>query len=309
MSFFNNDQVLSHRQRQQLILKAHPEVVGLQGPDPLSFLVIMGLVALQMITAWWLRDSHIAWVLLVAYVFGALWAHALYVMIHEACHNLVFKKSWANKLAGIVCDLPLVFPSAMAFRHYHMVHHRHLGHHTNDPDVCSPFESGLVGRSWWRKLLWISFFSFSQALRPLKLPSNLKQFNAWMAFNILVCVVVSSLIVWAWGWMALAYLFFSMFFALGLHPLGGRWLQEHYTLHPRQETYSYYGPLNWVAFNIGYHNEHHDLMNVSWRNLPALKKMAPEFYDNLEVRPSLTRMLVEFIFDKNFSPYSRIVRR
>lgn len=309
MPFFSDDQVLSHRQRQRLILKAHPELAKLQGPDPLTIWCILGLVGLQLVTAYLIREQ--AWwvMLLAAYFWGALWAHALYVMIHEACHNLVFKKPWANKLAGLLCDVPLVLPSALAFRHYHMVHHRHLGHVHNDPDVCSPFESDMVKNSWWRKLLWVSLFSISQGLRPLKLPANLRKWDGWMSANIVLSVGISFLVAWLIGPMALAYLFFSTFFSLGLHPLGGRWIQEHYTLDPKQETYSYYGPLNLVAFNIGYHNEHHDLMQVSWRRLPKLTQGAPEFYENLKSHPSLTRVLVDFIRLKDYSPYSRVVRR
>ena len=81
---------------------------------------------------------------------------------------------------------------------------------------------------------------------------------------------------------ALQYVCLSTFFALGLHPLRGRWLQEHYDLMGiPQETYSYYGPLNWVMPNIGFHNEHHDFPMVAWRRLPQLSRLAPDFYQPL----------------------------
>src|SRR5207342_2932808 len=66
-------------------------------------------------------------------------------------------------------------------------------------------------------------------------------------------------IIMLFGWKAFFFLLISFFFSVGLHPLGARWIQEHYlTLDEDQETYSYYGPLNTLAFNVGYHNEHHD---------------------------------------------------
>ena len=105
------------------------------------------------------------------------------------------------------------------------------------------------------------------------------------------------------------YLFFSTFFALGLHPLGGRWIQEHYYIMGKpQETYSYYGPLNWVMFNMGFHNEHHDFPMVAWRRLPQVSRMAPEMYQTLFAHQSYARLLFYFIFDKKISAFSRWVR-
>ena len=49
----------------------------------------------------------------------------------------------------------------------------------------------------------------------------------------------------------------------------------------QQPSSSYYGWLNWVTFNFGLHTEHHDLARIPWVRLPQLRKIAPEFYDNL----------------------------
>jgi len=97
-------------------------------------------------------------------------------------------------------------------------------------------------------------------------------------------------------------------FRIGLHPLGARWIQEHYTFVPGQETYSYYGVLNRLAFNIGYHNEHHDLVRIPWVHLPTVKALAPEFYDHLHAHRSLTRVLFQWLFDRDLDLHTRITR-
>ncbi len=292
--------------RREMVKKYGAQIQALSTHNPWSqliiFLLVAGSFALASVVGEW------SWWLLVptAYVVGATLHHALYVMIHEATHNSVAKSQLANKFWGLMCDLPLVVPSSMGFRKYHLIHHRYLNHKQKDPDVAMELEARLIGNSPWRKTLWLTFFMFSQAFRPGKIP-NVKVLDNWSKFNLLFTIIVNVLIWMALGPKALAYLFLSTFFGLGLHPLGGRWIQEHYVTREGQETYSYYGPLNFFSFNVGYHNEHHDFMNVPWNNLPKLKAMAPEYYDSLASYNSWVWVIWNFITNPAMSPYSRIV--
>ena len=115
-------------------------------------------------------------------------------------------------------------------------------------------------------------------------------------------------LIYFFGAKAFIYLILSSLFSVGLHPLGARWIQEHYVVKDNQETYSYYGPLNKLALNVGYHNEHHDFMYVSWRNLPKVKRLAPEFYDSLHSHNSWTSLLLLFLKNPEINLFSRVVR-
>lgn len=125
-----------------------------------------------------------------------------------------------------------------------------------------------------------------------------------------VCVFLYDLAIFlCFGPNALLYLFASFWFSVGgLHPLAARWIQEHFTQDPAQETFDYYGPLNLIALNIGYHNEHHDFPDVPWSRLPQLKQMAPEFYAGLKTHKSWGGLLLKFILDPQFTLYTRVDR-
>lgn len=300
----------AHLLRRRRILAEHPEVKTLMVTNPVSALWIVGLVSLQWLVAAEVTETHWWLILLCAYFFGAYVNHALYVLIHECTHNLIFKSSRLNKLAGLVCDFALIMPSAMAFRKFHLLHHRHLGQYVMDPDIVSCTEARLIGHTPLRKAAWVFFLSVSQALRPLKLKAlkEIPVWDRWIAANLAAQVVVSALIVVFLGPWALAYLALSTLFALGLHPLGGRWIQEHYVTQQGQDTYSYYGPLNKLCFNMGFHNEHHDFPTVPWNHLPRLRKLADEHYRALKSYRSWTAVLLKFIFDPTMSGHSRIIR-
>ena len=307
MAFTQVTEPQAHFRRRKEILAKYPDIKDLAGAyRPTAFVIVL-LVAAQLALAFFLRDQPVWLIFVSAYLVGAVISHALYVMIHEAAHNLVLKSEAANKVMGIVANLPTVIPSAISFRKYHLLHHTHLGEPHGDADVPAPLEARLVGRSSWRKALWLSLFWLAQAFRPRRV-RRAKLWDVWTVTNLIVMIAV-NVAVWIWiGPLAFLFLAASTFFGLGLHPLGGRWIQEHFTTEPGQETYSYYGPANLVAFNMGYHNEHHDMMNVPWVHLPKIKARAPEYYDSLKSYKSWTAVVLRFIFDPKMSPYTRMVR-
>lgn len=298
-----------HRLRTREIMVKHPDVRTLIGKNPLSILAILGLVGGMVGLAFILRESPWWVILLVAYCVGAFANHALFVMIHECTHNLLFKrKSW-NQAAAIFSNLPHTLPSAISFARYHIKHHAFQGIHELDADLPDYWEAKLINHSIFGKALWLLFFPIFQAIRTVRL-KEIKPIDGWIVANWIAQIAFDVAIWVLLGPKAFFFLLFSFFFSVGLHPLGARWIQEHYlVLDEKQETYSYYGPLNAMAFNVGFHNEHHDFPSVPWNKLPALKRKAPEYYDALQSHRSWTALFFRFLFDKNISLYMRILRQ
>ncbi|MCX7875137.1 MAG: fatty acid desaturase [Melioribacteraceae bacterium] len=305
--FYYSTEPEPHKERTKKILKAHPEVRNLISRNNFSFLLIVLIVSIQISLAVFLSDKSIWLVLIVAYFVGAFANHALFVLIHEAAHNLIFKSKTANMISSIIADIPNSIPTAISFRSYHLKHHSFQGDYYLDADLASRWEAKLIGNTFLGKAFWLLFFPVFQALRPPRL-KEINFLNKWTVINWIVVFGFDLFLIYNFGWSAFLYFIASLFFSVGLHPLGARWIQEHYLTFPPQETYGYYGPLNILALNVGYHNEHHDFPSVPWNKLPQLKKMAPEFYDNLKYHKSWVKLLFRFLFDKNLSLFSRMVR-
>lgn len=291
---------LSHAERRRVILGAHPAVRSLFGRDSFTFWVTLALLIAQTSIAAGLGYLGLAYwplSLLLAVMFGAFANHANFVVIHDAIHNLVFESRALNRVTGILADLPNGVPTAMAFRCYHLKHHAHLSSYDHDADVPSEWEVRVVGSGALRKALWLFCFPLVQLARIPRLKGPLPLWNAWTFANAAAVVAYDCVLLAAFGPNALLYIWLSFWFSVGgLHPLSARWLQEHFAFVPGH-TFGYYGPLNRVALNIGYHNEHHDFPEIPWRRLPELKSMAPEGYDGLPAHRSWTRLLIRFITD------------
>lgn len=297
-----------HHVRVRQILKEHPDVKELVGKNPYTIFLIIGLVSAQVFISYLLRDSAWWMVFLIAYVVGAFISHALWVMIHEASHGLLFKGKVPNLFAGILANLPHIFASSVSFQRYHLKHHAHQGEHDLDADLPDFWEARLVSNNPLSKMMWFLFFPVFQVTRTARL--NIELFDRWVFVNWVIQIAFNVAIWFLIGPKAFVFMLASFFFSVGLHPLGARWIQEHYlTLDPVQETYSYYGPLNKVAFNVGFHNEHHDFPSIPWNKLPQIKSKAPGYYDSLISHQSWTRLILLFIFNPKLSLYSRVLRK
>ncbi|HEY1912413.1 MAG TPA: fatty acid desaturase [Vicinamibacterales bacterium] len=296
-----------HAERGRRMLAAHPELRRLAGYSPTTAIWIVCLVIAQIGLALLLGGRGWIWWLPCSYIVGATIDHALWALIHDCSHNLVFRSRTPNRLISIVANLPLVVPSAISFAKYHLLHHRHMGDMDLDAGVPGPTESAVIGRSRFAKAVWLAGTIVVQgAVRPNRLKVRLM--DGWTAANIVIQFVCIGLLAALVGAGPFKYLIASTVFAIGLHPLGARWIQEHFARVPDQETYSYYGPLNKVCFNVGYHNEHHDLVTIPWSRLPEVRRMAPEFYAGLHSYSSWTALLIEFLRNRQMTLFDYIIR-
>ena len=287
----------AHAARRVAIVAAHPRIKDLEGVEWRSKYIGVALVALHGATGVYAATCLAGWQqLLFAYAVGATCVQALFLAIHECSHNLFFASSERNmRFAILVLNVPILVPFAAAFRSYHLAHHRHQGVPGHDTDLPSAWERRhVVGPA--RKLAWLSNQIVAYALRPVCTRSM--GLTADHALNAAWQLAAVATLVRFGGWECVRYFAGCVWLAGGLHPCAGHFLSEHYTKTPdAQDTFSYYGPLNALTWNVGFHNEHHDFPRVPWSRLPAVRRAAPEFYDGLAQVSSWPALLVAFVCD------------
>jgi len=304
-----------HVIRRGEILKKHPEIKSLMGYEWKTKYIVAATVALQIFMGWLTLEWSVPALLAALYVVGATANHSLFLAVHELAHNLGAKSIGANKLISMMANLPIGIPYAINFKPYHMEHHRYQGRDGIDTDIPTRLEGWLISDTATcyvdhtiRKAAFMFCQIFAYALRPMCIKPTLVPFDKWMLLNYIVQFGFDGLMAWIFGPKVLVWFIGSTFFAGSIHPTAGHFIAEHYVMDGKTETYSYYGPLNMLAYNVGYHNEHHDFPNIAWSNLPKVRELAPEYYDNLPQCNSWFGTLIRYIFDDSISPYSRVKR-
>lgn len=298
-----------HTIRRVQILKAHPEIKQLMRPDSWSGLLTLLIVFVQLFIAYWLGKYWFnieSWYLflLASYFVGAVLNHWVGMAIHEAAHDLLLPKTRQNICLSIFANIPILLPVAIPFRKHHLKHHSHLGIEGIDNDFPSHFEATKIGNFPLLKFIWLFFYVFFLTLAR----GFTEKPNRWELINVIVILITDCLLVYYLGWGAICYLLLSTFFGYSLHPVAGHFIHEHFIFEENQETNSYYGILNLFCFNVGYHNEHHDFMNIPGRFLPQYYQITESYYKDLKASKSWTIMLFQFILSKKIGAQSRYTR-
>ena len=251
----------------------YPEMKKLMGHDPRFKFIVTALVLTQFIMCFCVSEASWISVIVLAYCIGGTINHSLSLAIHEISHNLAFGHNYplANRMIGLIANLPIGVPISISFRKYHLEHHRYQGDVEKDVDIPSLIEGKLFYNTF-TKFLWVLLQPVFYCFRPLMVRPKPVQFLE--VINFLIQLSFDFLVWYTLGVKSLVYLVSGSLLATGLHPMAGHFISEHYMFKEGHETYSYYGPLNLLTWNVGYHNEHHDFPSIPGSRLPQVNGTA-----------------------------------
>ena len=302
-----------HAVRRRAILAAHPDIRDLFGPDRRMIGVLVGVTAAHFgIAAALARYTDPSWplgsalaVAVAAGSVGAVLSHWASMFIHEASHDHCAESPVENRLWAIFASVSLGLPAAMTFRKYHRRHHAWLGVRGVDADLPLDCEARLIASRRPAKVAWFVFFLASYLARGWR---NRSPIDRWEALNALVVIATNALVWWALGPAALGYLLLSALIGHSVHPVAAHFVHEHFVFSEGQETNSYYGILNLVTFNVGYHVEHHDLPAIAGTRLPEYHARTKTFYEHLASDTCWAEVMWRFVRDPSVGMASRVVR-
>jgi len=284
-----------HRERKKRILKEYPEIITLTSPDPRTQYYAYTLFILQVFFCYLVRNNF-GWAVILGTTVCPYLDLGILVLMHEVSHNLVFSEKTVrapkNRLLGIICNSVMLVPISEIFRQHHNIHHNTLGDMGTDVDVPLRSEVKFVGNSRILKALWLSLNMFILPYRSMKkLPVV---WNVFMVFNWVSSIGLGIALLFTYP-PALVYLLVGTILSQSIHPSNARQVQRHIRQFKddridakeaegkfvplerrKMNTFSYYGYMNALTLNVGYHVEHHDFANISWTKLPELRRIAGE---------------------------------
>lgn len=266
--------------------------------DPSFKYVAVACAVTQLLVAYLLRNEPIGFVIFMGVFVGTLYDCAITNSVHELIHELAIEGSpVANKFLSGFVNLALVLPFAAGYHRSHRHHHAYLG---TDLDAKYPtmeeiqaYDQDFIGR-----LKYIFGHPLQGGKRWERIAPGDKP-NQYIVWNERTVWLVDILILIFWGYKSLLYLLLAFWINDTIFIQGSKNYVDHWVSETDTYTSSYYGWVNMINFNIGYHREHHDFPNIPGRYLAVVSqtycitaiycqslvffqvnKLAPEFYED-----------------------------
>ena len=213
-------------------------------------------------------------------VYGTLLTF-LFAPLHETIHRTAFRSRWINDWVAAPIGFLLLIP-ARWFRAFHYAHHRHTRDPERDPELVG--QPPLSRSDYWYRVSGIPFWKENIRLLlrhasgrveedyidPAKHADIIREARvhvAGYAALLVLSLLTSNAAIW-WYWILPALL---------TQPLL-RWflLAEHQgcddgadMLANSRTTYTT-PAINFLAWNMSYHAEHHYLASIPFHALPAM---------------------------------------
>ena len=205
----------------------------------------------------------------------------LFAALHETIHFTVFKTRWLNNLVAAPIGFLLLLPFQY-FRAFHYVHHRHTQNPQLDPELLDTkpllhkrywlYLSGLP--VWWQSLntIWQHAQgrvdeAYIEERHHRMIIDEARFHLAGYVLLLLVSLLMSSGFLW-WYWILPALVGQPLLRLYLLAEHSGCDFSDN-MLENSRTTYTVPW-LNFIAWNMPYHAEHHYLASVPFHALPAL---------------------------------------
>ena len=219
------------------------------------------------------------WLLLALPVYGTLLIF-LFAPLHETIHFTAFKTRWLNNLVAAPIGFLLLLPF-QNFRVFHYAHHRHTQNRELDPELIDM--KPLQSRYWWY-LSGLPTWAYAiasivnhargrvdepylETRHHKTIVTEARIHLGGYAVLLLWSLASSSALLW-WFWILPALIAQPLLRLYLLAEHSGCDFSDDMLKNSRT---TYTTPwLNFLAWNMPYHAEHHYLASVPFHALPAL---------------------------------------
>jgi len=223
----------------------------------LAWLAMFPLVAMEVISGWWLVPAFLYSTFCCAYGF---------IPSHEAMHSNIYprghKLHWVNELTGAVATIPIAMGFGIA-RLTHMEHHAHTNHAEFDPDFTdgAPSSWQAILKTWWNRQPGVegSVWRYKKLVAEMGTPAAKR---AVLETSILQLAMMATFFGFAWSGYAIEI---ALVWWLP-RQIGLSWIRYWLSWaphHPQQRgryhnTRIFRTPLgHWLSMGMQFHLIHH----------------------------------------------------